>query len=214
MVLLSSLEWIRNNPLQFNKLLIQHLYLTFMAVVVSISVGVPLGILISHTKVLARPVINLANAFYSIPSAALFGLLVPIIGIGFKPAIIALVLYAQFIIINNTFVGLTNVEPSMLEAARGMGMKKWQQLLKVQLPLSLPVIFAGVRVATTLTIAMVAIAAYIGAGGLGVLIFRGIQSSNVVLIVVGALPLFVLSVVVDLCLVGLEKILVSKGLRV
>lgn len=205
--------WLSDNFDYFFSLLIDHIWLTLTSVVISVIIGVVLGIIITRFNLLAKPILNLANGFYTIPSIALFGLLIPFLGIGYKPAVIALILYVQFIIIGHTHVGMTKVESDIIESAKAMGLTKFQQLIKVQLPIALPIIIAGIRTATTLTIGIVAIAAFIGAGGLGVLIYRGISGSNTVLILVGSLTTFLLSISSDIILSRIEKLIVPRGLR-
>jgi osmoprotectant transport system permease protein len=206
-------SWLMKNSEYYFGLLLDHIWLTITLITISVILGVVVGIVITKYKVLAKPIINLANAFYTVPSIALFGLLIPFLGIGFKPAIVALVLYVQFIIISHTHVGMTKVDSDVIESAKGMGLTEFQQLIRVRLPIAMPIIIAGIRTATTLTIGIVAIAAFIGAEGLGVLIFRGISGSNTVLILIGSITLFLLSIITDVLLSRLEKIIIPRGLR-
>jgi osmoprotectant transport system permease protein len=162
---------------------------------------------------LAFIVINLSNAFYTIPSLAIFGFLVPFLGVGIKPAIIALVLYGQFVLIGHTYTGVTGVDRAILEAGKAMGLTNRQILFSIQLPLGFPLIAAGIRTATTLTISIVVIGAWVGAGGLGVLMFRGIASSNWVIVLAGSIPVLVLSIVADILLSCAQPLFTPKGLR-
>src|SRR5690625_5043651 len=153
-------------------LTIEHLQLTGTAIISSILIGVPLGIFITRHERLANPVLAIANIFQTIPSIAFFGILIPILGIGKKTAILVLFLYALLPIIKNTYTGINEVSESMVDAGRGMGLTDFEILRLVELPQALPVIMAGIRVATVINIGTSTIAAYIGGGGLGELIFK------------------------------------------
>lgn len=188
-------------------LTLQHIWLTLLAVGISTVIGVTLGVLVSRARVLAAPLIGLAGVFYTIPSLALFGFLVPVMGIGVRPAVVALILYAQLVLIRNTYVGLLSVDAAALEAGRGMGMRDWQLLVLVQMPLALPVVMAGIRTTAVMSIGIAAIASYIGAGGLGTLIFQGISRADAVLTLAGAIPVSLLAVGTDVALARLEDAL-------
>jgi osmoprotectant transport system permease protein len=155
-----------------------HLSITFITLFFAILIGVSLGILITRVRWLYDPIIKTAGMLYTIPSLALFGIMIPIVGIGFKPAIIALTLYSLLAIIRNTAVGIDEVAPAIIEAARGMGMTNTQILLQVEVPLALPVIFAGIRIATVSTISLATLASFFGADSLGNLIFEGIAAGG------------------------------------
>ena len=155
-----------------------HLLITFITVVLAIIIGVLLGILITRVRILYDPVIKIAGMLYTIPSLALFGLMIPILGIGLKPSIAALTMYSLLAIIRNTAVGLDEVDPPIKEAARGMGMTKFQILVGVELPLALPVIFAGIRIAVVSVISLATLASYFGTKSLGSLIFEGISTGG------------------------------------
>jgi len=188
-------------------LTLQHIWLAALAVGISTVIGVACGILISRVRILSAPVIGVAGIFYTIPSLALFGFLIPVTGIGPRPALIALVVYAQLVLIRNTFVGILGVDPAALEAGRGMGMRGWQLLTLVELPLALPVVMAGIRTTAVMSIGIAAIASYIGAGGLGTLIFQGISRVDGVLILAGAIPVSLLAIALDVALAGVERAL-------
>lgn len=188
-------------------LTLQHLWLALLAVAISTVIGVATGIILSRVRVLASPVIGLAGVFYTIPSLALFGFLIPWMGIGVRPALVALVLYAQLVLIRNTFVGIVTVDPAALEAGHGMGMRGWQLLVLVELPLALPVVMAGIRTTAVMSIGIAAIASYIGAGGLGTLIFQGISRVDPVLTLAGAIPVSLLAIVTDAGLAWIERAL-------
>ncbi len=189
----------------------EHLLLVSIAIGLAILVSIPLGIVITRHKLLRQPILTLANIFQTIPSLALFGLLIPFVGIGAVPAIIALTLYSFLPIIRNTYTGITGIDPAIREAGRGMGMTDRQLLFQVELPLAMGVILAGVRVATVIAIGIATIAAAIGAGGLGVFIFRGIAVVNNQLILAGAVPAALIALVADYGIGWLEKRLAIKG---
>lgn len=194
--------------------LLRHMQITLMAVGFAILVGVPLGIIITKRKKLANFVINTANIFQTLPSLALFGLIIPILGIGLVPSIFVLFLYALLPILKNTYIGINSVDSSMIEAGRGMGMTKFQILRMVEIPLSLPVIMAGIRISTVINIGTATIAALIGAGGLGDFIFRGISMNSNNMILTGAVPTALLAISIDYVLGKIEKLLVPKGLKI
>lgn len=186
-----------------------HLLITFITMFFAILIGVALGILITRLRVLYDPVIKAAGVIYTIPSLALFGILIPIVGIGFTPAIIALTLYSLLVIIRNTAVGLDGVSNAVIEAARGMGMTNRQILWRVELPLALPVIFAGIRVATVSTISLATLASFFGATSLGNLIFEGIASGGTRFdkVVAGAVGASVLAILFDRLIARTERAL-------
>jgi osmoprotectant transport system permease protein len=193
---------------------LEHLFLVSIAIVIAILVGIPLGILITRITSLRQPILIIANILQTIPSLALFGLLIPVPfigGIGATPAIVALTLYSFLPIIRNTYTGITNVDPAIREAGRGMGMTDIQLLLQVEIPLAMQIILAGVRVATVIAIGIATIAAAIGAGGLGELIFRGISVVNNDLILAGAIPAAVIALIVDFAIGWLEGKLKVKN---
>jgi osmoprotectant transport system permease protein len=191
----------------------EHLYLVGLAVSVALITGVPTGIYISQRQNLANLVLSVAGVIMTIPSIALFGIMIPILstinqGIGFLPAFIALILYSQLPIIRNTYIAIKNVDPNLKDAAEGLGMTPWQRLYKVEIPLALPVIMAGVRVAVVLTVGIGAIAAYIGAGGLGEYISRGISTSYIIMVQAGAIAVSILAIGIDIFLGQIQKRLV------
>ncbi len=192
---------------------LEHLWLVTSAILAAVLMGIPLGIALVRRRALRRWVLGAANIIQTVPSLALFGFLIPVPwlgGIGATTAIVALTLYALLPILRNTFVGISGVDPSVLEAARAMGMTPRQTLWQVQLPLSMGVLMAGVRVATVVTIGMATIAAAIGAGGLGVFIFRGVAMASTPVILAGAMPAALLAVAADLLLGSLERRLTPR----
>ena len=197
---------------------LEHISLVGAAVAIAICTGVPIGVAITANRRAADVVLYAASIMITIPSIALFGLLIPVLslvgqGIGYLPALVALVLYSQLPIIRNTYAAITNVDPALREAARGMGMTTLQRLREVELPIALPVIVSGVRNAVVLNIAIAAIATYIGAGGLGTFISRGISQTDIRQLLTGAISVSVLAIAADYALVGLQRLLTSPGLR-
>lgn len=190
----------------------QHIYLSFVALAIGIGIALPLGILVARYRKIAEPVIGITAIFQTIPSLALFGFLVPLIGIGAKTALIALIIYALLPILRNTYTGISNIDESMIEAGRGMGMTKSQLLWQIEFPLALPFIMAGIRTATVLTVGIATLATFVGAGGLGDVIYRGLQSYNNSLVLAGALPVALLAIMFDLLLKWIEKRVTPKGM--
>lgn len=196
------------NRLDIADLTLEHLWMVGLSTVIAVVVGVPLGILITRKPTLRNPVIAAANIIQTIPSLALFGFLLPAPWIGERAgrlAVLALTLYALLPLIRNTYAGIAGVDRSVVEAARGMGLTSWQLLLKVELPLASSVILAGVRVAVVISIGLATIAAAIGAGGLGELIFRGLAMVNNSVILAGAIPAALMALVADVLLGWLER---------
>jgi osmoprotectant transport system permease protein len=191
----------------------EHIMLAGIAMIIAIIIAVPLGVLLTRTPKLAEPIIGLAALIQTIPSLALLGFMLPIFGIGKTPAIIALTLYALLPILRNTYTGILGVDSSLVDAGKGMGMTSSQILLKVELPLTLPIIMAGVRTATVLTIGVAALATFIGAGGLGDLIDRGLRVADKNLILAGAIPAAILAIIFDFLLKKLESKVTPKGLK-
>ena len=197
---------------------VEHIALVGVAVGIATLTGVPIGIAITKNEQAARLVLYLASIIVTIPSIALFGIMIPVLsifghGIGYVPAVIAVLLYSQLPIIRNTYTAINNVNPALREAARGIGMSPNQRLRLVEIPLAVPVIMAGVRTAVVLNIGVMAIAAYIGAGGLGTFISRGISQSDPRQLIVGAVAVSVLAIIVDFSLLALQKRLTPRGME-
>nr|WP_245250735.1 osmoprotectant ABC transporter permease OsmW [Pantoea endophytica] len=196
----------------------QHTWLVLVAVGFAIIVGVPLGILIVRFKWLATPVLGIATIVLTIPTIALFGLMIPLFsmigqGIGALPAITAVFLYSLLPIVRNTHTALENLSPGLREAGRGIGMTFWQRLRWVEIPMALPVIFGGIRTAVVMNVGVMAIAAVIGAGGLGLQLLDGISGSDVRMLIAGALMICLLAIVLDWLLHRLQSALTPKGIR-
>ena len=186
----------------------QHVLLVLAATAIAVAIGVPLGVALTRRPRLARPVLGFANVVQTIPSLALFGFLIPLPvlgGIGARTAIVALVVYSLLPILRNTHAGILSVDPAVVEAAVGLGMTPGQRMRLVELPLALPVVLAGVRVAVVVGIGLATIAAAIGAGGLGVLIYRGVATVDHRLILAGAVPAALLALAFDFSLGAVEK---------
>ena len=183
----------------------QHLALTFLSLLLAIIVGVPLGILIARKRKLSSPVLGFAGILQTIPSIALLGFMIPAFGIGATPAIVALLIYALLPIIRNTFTGITGVNQAVIESAKAMGMTRKQLLFKVELPLAMPVIIAGVRTAAVINVGVATLASFVAAGGLGEFIFGGISLNNTNMILAGAIPAALLAIILDQTIAVLQK---------
>lgn len=187
-----------------------HVGLTAFSVLIALLIGIPLGILAQRIRWLRRGILGLAGILQTIPSIALLGFMIPLLGIGVVPALVALFLYALLPIVRNTFTGIDEVPRDIRDAAKGMGMYSWQILTRVELPLALPVIFAGIRTATVINVGVATLAAYIGAGGLGEFIFSGISLNDSRRILLGAIPAALLALVLDALLGLLQKVPIRR----
>ncbi len=199
---------------QSDKLLehtLAHIGLTFISLLLSIIIGIPAGIWISRKKQWSGLILGIAGILQTIPSIALLGFMIPLLGIGAKPAIVALMLYAFLPIIRNTFTGINQVNPAVTDAAKGMGMSSYQILFKVELPLAMPVILAGIRTATVINVGVATLAAYIAAGGLGEFIFGGIALNNTNMILAGAIPAALLAIIFDFLLARAQHLNIKKA---
>ena len=210
---MSFLEFVAGRWPEILSLTLEHVVLVVISTVAGVLIAVPLGLAITRMPALGRPVLGFAGVIQTVPSLALFGLLIPlplIGGIGSRTAIIALVLYALLPILRNTVTGVRQVDPAILDAANGMGMTDWQRLTLVEVPLALPSIFSGIRIATVVGVGLVTIAAAVGAGGLGSLIFRGLAMLDSRLLFAGAIPSAILALLADAGLAMLESRLVAS----
>ena len=208
---MSFLEFMAGRWPELVELTVQHIVLVAVSVGGAVVIAVPLGLAITRIPALGRPVLGFAGVIQTVPSLALFGLLIPlpfIGGIGSRTAIIALILYALLPILRNTVTGVAQLDPAILDAADGMGMTGRQRLVLVEIPLALPSIFAGIRIATVVGVGLVTIAAAVGAGGLGSLIFRGLAMLDTRLLFAGAVPSALLALAADGGLALLESRLV------
>lgn len=211
-------QFIVSNLSVIGELTVQHISIVAVAVGLAIMTGVPIGIAITQNQRVADVVLYIASIVVTIPSVALFGLMIPVLslighGIGWLPAVIAILLYSQLPIIRNTCTAITNVDPALREAARAMGMSGMQRLMRVEIPIAVPVIMAGVRTAVVMNIGVAAIAAYIGAGGLGVMISRGISQTDPRQLIAGALSVALLAIVADYGLLWAQRRLTPAGMK-
>lgn len=189
----------------FAGLLLEHLEISFLAIVIAILLGGLAGILISEFQRAAKPTLAVINFLYTIPSISMLGFLIPFSGVGNATAVIALTVYALLPMVRNTHTGMSNIDPAVLEAAKGMGSTRMQILFKIKLPLAMPVVMSGIRSMVTMTIALAGIASFIGAGGLGVAIYRGITTNNAAMTMTGSLLIALLALAVDFLLGFPEK---------
>ena len=191
----------------------EHLYLVGLALLLGVIVAVPLGILLTRFPRWASPIISVVSVVQTIPSLVFFALLIPLLGIGLQPALLVLFLYSLLPILRNTYIGLRSVDPSLIDASRGQGMTSWEILYMVELPLSAPIIVAGIRLAAIYLVSWATIASLIGAGGLGDLIFSGIDSYDTNLLLAGAIPTALLALIVGFVFGQVRRLVVPRGLR-
>lgn len=192
---------------------LEHLYISAIALVIGIAVAVPLGVLLTRFPKVATIVIGLTSALQTVPSLALLALMIPLFGVGKVPAIIALFIYSLLPILRNTYIGMKNVDWNYRDVAKGMGMTNIQSIFSVELPIAMPTIMAGIRLAAVYVIAWATLASYIGAGGLGDLIFSGLNNYQPDLIFAGTIPVTILALLADFLLGFLENRLTPIALR-
>jgi osmoprotectant transport system permease protein len=219
--MIEAYKFVARHPELLGKWAVDHLIISLVAILIGVILGVTVGIYITGRgrEHLADAVLYLAEIMMTVPSLALFGLLMLLLAsmglsaIGFLPAVITLIIYGQLPILRNTYIAIREVDPVLIEAARGMGMSRRQLLFKIKLPLALPVIMAGLRNAMVLIIGIATIAALIGAGGLGVPIFRGLRNARMDLIIIGGVSVSVLALAVDGLMTLLERWITPRGLK-
>lgn len=219
--MLEAWQFVIQRPELLLEWTLRHLWIAFVAAGIAAVLGVALGVYITGKgrERLADIVLYLADMMMTVPSLALFGLLMLLLSsmnlsaIGFLPAVIALIIYGQLPILRNTYIAIQGVDPALIEAGRGMGMTERQILFKVKLPLAVPLIMAGLRNAVVLIIGIATIAAFVGAGGLGVPIFRGIRNARMDLIIVGGVGVSILALAIDGLMSLVERRLTPKGLK-
>ncbi|MBW2596152.1 MAG: ABC transporter permease [Deltaproteobacteria bacterium] len=216
---MSTLRFIVDNFDQVMYLSWEHVWIVGLALLIATPIGISLGIVITRHEQFASRILNGANILMTVPSIALFGLMLPVLsivnmGLGKVPAVIALVLYSQLPIIRNTYTAIKNVPPPLVDAGRGMGMGKWELLRELEIPLATPVIIAGLRTAAVMNIGIAAIATYIGAGGLGVYIQQGIARVYPEMILSGAILVSLLAIIVDGGMAMLERLATPEGIKV
>ncbi|NIK79153.1 osmoprotectant transport system permease protein [Paenibacillus castaneae] len=210
---MSFWDVIKNRQEDIIQATLEHIQISFIALIIAIVISIPTGLILTRFPRLASPIIGVASLFQTIPSLALLGFMIPLVGIGMVPAIVALTVYALLPIMRNTYTGIMNVEKSIKEAGVGMGMTSWQVMTKIELPLALNVIMAGIRTATVMIIGVATLASLVGAGGLGDLIFRGISTVNTELILAGTIPAALLALLFDFILERMEKAVTPKGVK-
>ena len=193
--------------------LLEHFSISMTALAIGVLIAIPVGILVSRNKRVSQIVIGLTSILQTIPSLALLAMVVPILGVGRTPAIFALVIYSLLPILRNTVLGMESVDDNVLDAAKGMGMNSFQLIMRVQLPLAMPVLIAGVRLSGTYVLAWATIASYIGAGGMGDFIFAGLNNYNIPLIFAGTVSITLLTLIVDYLFEILEKRVTPKTHR-
>lgn len=207
-------EFIADRYMQLIQLTLEHIQIMFISIFVACLIGIPLGILLCTNKRLRQGTMAIVNACQAVPSLAFLGFLIPLTGIGLKTTIILVVVYSILPIVKNSCVGILNIDPDIIETAEGIGLTKFQILTKVQLPIALPVIMAGVRVATVWAVGTVTLAAYAGGKGLGFMIYSGISMMNINMILAGAIPACILAMLADWAIGLLEKIVTPEGIAV
>lgn len=187
------------------RLTIDHIWMSALALGLGVLVAVPLGILLSQYPKVANVVIGVVSVFQTIPTLALLALMIPLLGVGKIPSIVALFIYSLLPILRNTYLGMTSVDPDIIDAAKGMGLERMQIITEVQTPLAFPVIMAGIRLSTVYVIAWTSLAAYIGGGGLGEMIFNGLNLFRPDLILGGTIPVTILALIADFVMAKVEK---------
>lgn len=214
---MNFLDYLSRSGENLIELSIEHIQLVVIAMLIAIVVGVPLGIIAHRSTTLRPPIVSTVSVFLTIPSLALFAIFIPLLGLGYAPAVAALTLYALLPIVSNTVAGLGSVDPGIVRASRGMGVTSLQRLWQVELPLAWPVIITGVRVATQIVIGIAAIAVFVGGPGLGNEIFRGIRSLGSAgaenLVYGGTLAIIVLALAFDAFFVVVRRLTTSRGIR-
>ncbi len=191
----------------------EHFYISFSALLLGVAIAVPLGIMLSKTKKVAKIVLTVTSVLQTVPSLALLAIMIPFLGVGKVPAIVALCIYSLLPILNNTFIGMQSVNQNIKAAGTAMGMTPMQSMRMVELPLAMPIIMSGIRLSAVYVISWATLASYIGAGGLGDFIFNGLNLYKTELIVGGALLVTALALLVDFLLSRFERFMIPKGLR-
>lgn len=211
---LSLYEYFVSHINEISKLSLEHIYLVIVPVLIAMCVAIPLGILLTRKESISHPILGIIGAIETIPGLALLIFMIPLFGLGNRPAIVALFLYSLLPILRNTYAGIKGVSQGLLEAGKGMGMTGFQLLTYVELPIAFPVIMAGIRTAIVVIIGWATLAAFIGGGGLGVLIVSGLGMSNMRRVLSGAIPAAIMAIIAEYLLEYLEKIITPKGLRI
>ena len=206
------IKYLTDNASALFEKTLEHLYISVFALLIAIIIAIPLGILLSKTDKLSKISLTIAGILQTIPTLAILALMIPLFGVGKTPAIIALFLYVLLPILNNTIIGVQNID-SNVKAGRSMGMTGIQLMKDVQLPLALPMILSGIRLSSVYVISWATLASYVGAGGLGDFIFNGLNLFEPAMIITATILVTLLALIVDFCLSMIEKWLVPKGLK-
>jgi osmoprotectant transport system permease protein len=211
-MLYDAWTYILNNPKVFNAALTTHLWLSATALFVGTAIALPLGVALSRRPKTALVLINFASTLRTVPSLAVLAIMLPIFGTGFLPCAIALTIYAIPPILINAYTGIRQLDPDIIDAANGMGMTRLQIICRVEIPLAIPVIFAGIRTAAVQVVAGATLAAFIGGGGLGDFITAGIAIMDSARLLVGAIPVALLAIATELFFGGIQRALTSRGM--
>lgn len=193
------------------KIILEHLYLVFMSVILSIGLGLPLGVMAYFHKSVRKPILWISELLQTIPALALLGMVMMVLGAGKATVISGLLLYSLLPIVHNTYLGLETIDPGIKRAARGMGMSRWDRLFSIELPLSFPMIFTGIRIATVTAVGIAVFATSVGGGGLGSVINQGIRTQNMRLILSGTLTLMAMAILFDGVMALIESSLKKGG---
>lgn len=208
------IEFIVNNASDLFSKTLEHLYISIIALVLAIVIAVPVGILLTRTKRLAKVSLTIASILQTIPTLAVLALMIPLFGVGKVPAVIALFFYVLLPILNNTVIGVESIDKNVREAGKSMGMTAYQLMKDVEFPLALPMILSGIRLSSVYVISWATLASFIGAGGLGDYIFNGLNLYDENMIITATILITALALLVDFCLSRIEKWIVPKGLKV
>ncbi|MCO4329937.1 ABC transporter permease [Staphylococcus hyicus] len=208
------MDFIVNNANDLLNKTMEHLYISVIALILAIIFSVPLGILLTRTKRLAKVSLTIASVLQTIPTLAVLALMIPLFGVGKVPAIVALFFYVLLPILNNTIIGVESIDKNVREAGKSMGMTEFQLMKGVELPLALPMILSGIRLSSVYVISWATLASFIGAGGLGDYIFNGLNLYDANMIITATILITALALLVDFCLSRIEKWIVPKGLKV
>ncbi|WP_332237108.1 ABC transporter permease [Sporolactobacillus sp. KGMB 08714] len=205
------IAYIENNYVEVISLFLQHIEITLISLIIALIIALPLGVFLAKNAGPAAIVMPFLSVIYTIPSLAMFALLIPVVGLGLKPAIIALVAYSLLILVRNVIAGFRSIDPAVIEAGLGLGLSRWQLFWKIEWVQALPAILGGVRIASVSIIGIAAIASWINAGGLGVILFQGLNENNTAQIVWGTVLVSALALFVNYFLSVLESMALAKS---
>lgn len=208
------IEFLQVNGNELLQKTLEHFYISLLALLLAMIIAIPLGILLTRTKKLAKVVLSIASVLQTVPSLAVLALMIPFLGVGKLPAILALFIYILLPILNNTYIGINNVDKNVKAAGLSMGMTKFQEMFMIELPLAISVIMSGVRLSSVYAISWATLASFIGAGGLGDFIFNGLNLYQPDLIIGGAISVTLIALIMDFVLSKVELWVTPKGLKV